>query len=242
MSGPVTRRGLVQAGAAALGAVSLPVATVALAGALPASAGPDAALAALIDRHAAATANWNAIGTIRDDLWAQWMKARPEYPAAALRAPLAEGLGAGSQDHHFPDGRVISVYGPAEVEKIRANGVPTRWNWVGTEEQMLANDTSGWVAEPCPEKIVRRAQILADYDVWKADCDALSEEIGLTAVEVQTEAACDLVEGIELDILACRPGTLAGFVTKARWIEAQHSTEDWAGQLVADLCALGQAA
>ena len=241
MSRPVSRRGLVQAGAAVLGAVSVPAATVALAKALPASAPPDAALVMLIERHRTATAEWNVLGARCDVLFLRFLQECPDRPAALI-ARYDDDLGAQSTRTCLPDGRMVMIYGDAQVEQIRANEVPTRREWIGTHEQWVANDKTGWGDVPCPTRIARRAEILTACDAWTVERDAVSDRTGHSAARKEADAACDIVEGIELDILAHKPSTLAGFVAKAQWIVAQNSTEDWSEQIVLDLRSLGEVA
>ena len=241
MSRPVSRRGLVQAGAVVLGAVSVPAATVALAKALPASATPDAALVALIERHRTATAEWNRLCERCDVLFLRFLAECPERPAALI-ARYDDDLGAQSTRTCLPDGRMAMVYNDAQVEQIRANEVPTRREWIGTHEQWVANDKTGWSDVPCPTRIARRAEILAASDAWTVERDAVSDRIGHSVARKEADAACDVVEGTELDILAHKPSTLAGFIAKAQWIVAQNSTEDWSEQIVLDLCSLGETA
>ena len=241
MSRLVSRRGLVQAGAAVLGAVSLPTAASALASVLPTPADPDAALMALLVRHRTATAEWNELGRIADTLHFQCCREQPKMPRALI-GRYDEALGVQPLRTGLPDGGMGWVFGRDQVEQLRAIEVPTKPKWIGTHEQWLANDKTGWGTEPCPRKIARRAEILAAYDAWKAECDAVADRTGSSAATAKADAACDVVEDIELEILEQKPSTLAGFVAKAQWVVAQHSTEDWAETIVLDLCAVGEIA
>ena len=222
----ISRRGLVQAGAAALGAVSLPVATVALANALPAPAIPDAALLALIDRHVTATAEWNVLGEAWDDLFDRWQEEKPARPAA-LNARHAEGLGAYPIRGRQSDGTTGLIYDEVEVEQIRSGSLRPRW---------MNSDELDRVA------VARKAEVLTAYDTWKAKREALADRLGLPDAEEKASAAYAVVERLEKEIMAFRPTTLTGFVLKARWIRHEQSAAPLAEQLVADLCALGQAA
>ena len=225
MSGPVTRRGLVQASAAALGAVSLPVATVALANALPAPASPDVALLVLVTKHVVATDAWNVLGEQWDDLFDRWQEEKPERPAA-LNARYAEGLGAYPVRGRRSDGTMGLIYDEVEVEQIRAGSLRPKW---------MGSDDLDRVA------VARKAEVLTAFDTWKAECDALADRLGLPEAEAKASAAYLIVERLETDIIAYRPTTLAGFILKAQWIKDQSSNRPWAEQIVQDLCALGQA-
>ena len=215
---PVSRRSLVQAATAALGAVSLPVATSALA----APAGPDDALIALIDRHDIVDAEYQVLSERWDKLHTRWMEERPARPAA-LTARRDDGLGARPVRLAHPGKRSELVYFDDEVEQIRATTPKPKW--IGSND-------------PCPRAVVRRAEILTAFDRWKAECDAVSDRIGVPDVEARATALRPIVEAIETDIMAFRPCTLAGFVAKAKWVDNQEPADGWPEQIVADLCAL----
>ena len=219
---PVSRRGLVRVATAALGAVSMPAATMALANVLPAPATPDAVLMALIVRHDDATDEAERLANVSEDLSDRWRMERPDRPVA-LDARHYEGLGACPTKGIRSDGRIGPTYGADEVEQIRATPATRTYN---------GSDT------PCPRLIARRAEVISAYDTWKAGCDAVADRLGVPKAEARAFEAQRVVEGIETDIMAFEPRTLADVVAKAKWVDNQEPADGWPEQIVADLCAL----
>ena len=210
---PVTRRGLVQAGTAVLGAGMAGISVPALASPAP---DPDAALVDLIAWHATALTDLAALDDVADPF-------RNRFEAMALERPAA--LRWRAED--FPRtslGRGLSD-----------NDVDTdeRWYCVrGVEWLRNARPVAQWTEEA----EARRREIVEAHDAWMGEREALADRIGLSAANAACDRMSDNVCEIEMAIMDRAPVTLDGFRAKARWIAASKQPEGWAEALLRDLC------
>ena len=209
----ITRRGLVQTGAAALGAGVAGISVPALASPTPDA---DAALIDFIARHATALTDLAALDDVADPFRNRFEAMAPERPAA-LRWRAEDfprtSLGRGLSD----------------------NDVNTDERWYffrGVEWLRKAHPVAQWTEEA----EARRREIVEAHDAWMAEREALADRIGLTAANAKCDRVSDTVCEIEMAIMDRGPVTLGGFRAKAQWIAASKQPEDWAEVLLRDLC------
>ena len=213
MSRPVvTRRGLVQAGAAALGAGVAGISASALAS--PALR-PDAALFDLIEHHAAAQAALDATLPAMADTFNAALRAYPPRPAALFS-------GFGDQLHELggargcatgANGKQRSCFDHEDVKRLRKASPLMKWHSLSDETPL--------VRVPDPAGEIRRQQILEAHDAWEAERRAVADRAGYTAAVTANETACEAANAAENGVMALPARTVAGLVAKAAWIMAQ---------------------
>ena len=215
MSRPaLTRRGLVQAGAAAFGVVGLSAGTSALADAIAGPA-PDAALFGLIERHAAAQTAFEATLPARNDAFDAALRAYPPRPAA-----LFSGFGdhlhdLGGAHGHAVDagGRRRSYFDHDDIRRLREASPLTAWH--------SPDDETPSPRIPDPVGEARRRQIIEAHDAWEVERTAVADRVGYTAATAANEAACGALNDAEGAVMALPARTVAGLAAKAAWIVAQ---------------------
>ncbi len=227
MSPVLTRRGLVQAGAAAIGA------TVA---GIPASAraapDPDAGLFVLITQYREVAVERSAHAPVHEAAEERFKAAAPTRPEALTEtfSDFLNGI-TGSGREQRSDGRVRGFFIPGDVERLRAAGSVMELTW-DDEGQPLPP-----MSNPCGEK--RRQEILAVYDAWEAEKQAVSDQVGLTAAAAEDDRLYEVVWSLRHEIRATQPATLVGLCAKARWVLTLADFEDDDEQVVRDLAAFG---
>ncbi len=215
MSRPaLTRRGLVQAGVAALGVVGLSVGTSALADAV-AGPDPDAALSGLIERHAAAQAAFETTLPAMNDTFDAALRAYPPRPEV-----LFSGFGDHLHDLGGAHGHAVDVasrrrscFDHDDVRRLREAAPLTKWH--------SPDDETPSARVPDPVGEARRCQIIEAHGAWDAECRAVADRVGYTAAVRANEAACGALNDAEGAVMALPARTVAGLAAKAAWIVAQ---------------------
>ena len=220
MSRPaLTRRGLVQAGAAALGVVGLSTGTSALADTL-ASQVPDAALFDLIELHAAAEASFEATRPAMDDTLSAALRAYPPRPAAlfsGFRDHMHELGGARGQETDA-SGRWRSYFDHGDVRRLRQAPPLTAWH--------SPDDETPSVRVPDPLGEDRRRQIIEAHDAWKVERRAIADRTGYTAAAAANDAARDVLAAAEGAVMASPARTVAALVAKGAWVAERIDPND----------------
>ena len=173
MSPALTRRGLVQAGAVALGA------TVA---GIPASAqvtNPDAGLFKLLAQEDEARTAWCSASDILDAATDRELRSRPPRPDA-LRSGFMDhchnlGAEAGGKIQ-LPNGNHRAFWRDEDVEELRLAPLPTRWATSGDDDPPRR--------EPDPDGEARHREIIAAFDTWRADRKVIEDAVGFTAATI----------------------------------------------------------
>lgn len=228
MSPALTRRRLARVGAAPIG-----TAVAGISAAAKASA-PDAALMALIARHGAAVAERNAHTSEHDAAERRFTAAAPACPEALTEtfSDILDRLPSTGLDKH-PDGRPWHYFTPGDVERLRAAGPGATVIWSTDGRPMPTGQN--------PRGEARRLEILAAYDAWQGEKQALSDRVGLTAAEAEDDRLYEAVWSLRDAIRDTSPATLAGLCAKAKWALTLDDREDENEQVVRDLAAFGQA-
>lgn len=195
----ITRRGLVQAAGAAIGAVGLPIA----ASAVPAPAlDPDAALIDLIARHADADTAFDEAEAEADRLYGVALAAHPPRPDALRWRPgdfSRTSMGVGLSDP--VGGGEARVYRDRAILRLRDRPAETWFPSVRLG----------------PECEARRVEILEAFDAWTAKLAVVDDRSGYTAAAEAWDAADAVLADLTRSVLEATPATLAGLAAKARW-------------------------
>ena len=229
MSPALTRRGLVQAGAAALGTMVAGASVTA-----QAAPDPDAELFGLIARYGKVAAERNAHAPIHEAAEERFKAGVPPRPEALTEtfSDILDHIASTGRDKH-PDGRPWPYFTPGDVERLRAAGPVMGLVW--------SEDGRPLPLERNPRGEARRLEILAAHDAWKAEKRALADRIGLTAAEAEDDRLYAAVWSLREAIRRTRPVTIAGLCAKARWADPLSDSEE-DEQIVRDLAAFGQVA
>lgn len=227
----ITRRGLVTAGAATLGAAALPtlLPVPAMAGtpstAAAGAAGPDAALFELLSRRAPALA---AAQQADADL------ARAEEITGAAWNAKPDALWRGPRDTHL-DLSPSSI--PSE------DGSPRPFYTVDDAERMAAEmeGRAGITFTPYQvEQDARRREIIAAHAAWQAQVDEAQAATGYDALCDRLDVAWNALGAIEREIMRMPARTLAGLCAKAALAaevadrrELEHVPVDFAREVAA---------
>ena len=230
MSPVLTRRGLVQASAAALGTMVAGASVT-----VQAAPDPDAGLLDLIARYGEVAAERNGHAPIHEEAEERFKANAPPRPAALTEtfSDILDHITSTGCDKH-PDGRPWPYFTPGDVERLRAAGPVMGLIW--------SEDGRPLPLERNPRGEARRLEILAAYDAWKAEKRALSDRIGLTAAEAEDDRLYTAVWSLRDTIRGTRPITITGLCAKARWVVALADWEEDGEQVVRDLAAFGQVA
>ena len=235
MNPALTRRVLVQAGAAALGA------TVAR---MPASAhtlSPDAELFRLLGQEREARAAWLAAADVLDAAADREMRSRPPRPEA-LRSGFMDhchGLGAAPRGKvRLPNGNYRAFWRDEDVEELKLAPLPTRW--------AIDKADAPPRREPDPDGEARRREVIAAYDAWRADRRLVEDAVGLTAATLADDEVGRVLTAAENAIEACRARTIQGLTAKAAWVAARLESDvtetTFASSFVLEVAAFGQVA
>lgn len=202
----LTRRGLVQAGAAALGATVAGVAAFAHAG-VP---DPDAPLFAALARYDDARAAWLTTHAPHDEAMERAFAAYPPRPPALTSTGFdtLAGLKASGREKG-PDGRIKGFFVQGDVDRLRDADPVTELAWTSEGERLPP--------VPYPKGEARRQAIIASHDRWAAECAAVDEAVGLLAAVRTNDAACEVLNDAEDALERLSPCTLPGLVARARW-------------------------
>ena len=227
MSPALTRRGLVQASAAALGTMVAGASVT-----VQAAPDPDAGLLDLIARYGEVAAERNAHASIHEAAEERFKAGVPPRPEALTEtfSDILDHITSTGRDK-YPDGRPWPYFTPGDVERLRAAGPVMGLVW--------SEDGRPLPLERNPRGEARRLEILAAYDAWKAEKRALSNRIGLTAAEAEDDRLYTAVWSLREAIRGTRPVTITGLCAKARWADPLSDSEE-DEQIVRDLAAFGQ--
>ena len=205
----ITRRALVGAAGAALGATVAPIAASALASPAP---DPDAGLFDLIARHAAARAEMERARRASEAAFAAFTAAaspRPDalrlregdFPRTGLGVGLSSGEGDGPR-----------WYGARGVEWMRDRPV-TAW-FPGRAGPLGVDDEA------------RRLEIVGAWDDHIAARQAAEVCSGYGEACEALDAAAELVCALAGDVARCRPQTLPGLRALGAWFSRQVAEDD----------------
>lgn len=206
----ITRRALVGAAGAALGAVGLPVTASALAS--PAS-DPDAALFDLIAQHAAARAEMERAKRVNDAAFAVFTAAAPPRPDV-LRVREDDfprtGLGVGLSEREGDE--FARWYGQRGVAWMRDR--PSGAWFPGRINPDAARDEA------------RRLEIIKAWDDHVAAQHAVEVATGYEAANDALDDAADLVCTLAAEVARSRPQTLPGLQALGAWFAGQVAEDD----------------
>ncbi len=215
---------------AIFGAVALSVAPAA---AMPAVSS-DAELFALLDRYGPARARFIELSEIADGIMDAAFDARPPKPKALRHRPGDFGPVRGA--HLAEGGGDDRWYGRRALAWL-INAKPFR-RYAGPDRGDHNN------MEPDPEAEMRRAEILAAWEGWEADCTAVEVRMGVPAADAAMDAAGEIFEEIETAITKFSARTVPGLAAKAAWIIEREpgsvGSEAWS--FAREVAAFGQAA
>ena len=228
MSPALTRRGLVQAGAAALGTMVAGTSVT-----VQAAPDPDAGLLDLIASYAEVAAERNAHASIHEAAEERFKASAPPRPAALTEtfSDILDHVTSTGCDKHS-DGRPWPYFTPGDVERLRAAGPVMGLVW--------SEDGRPLPLERNPRGEARRLEILAAHDAWKAEVRVLADLVGRTAAEAEDDHLYAAVWPLREAIRGTRPVTITGLCAKARWVVALADWEEDGEQVVRDLAAFGQ--
>ena len=181
---------------------------------------PDVGLVAAIEEHHGAMAIWRGLLAAREPFTAQFEVEKPERPAT-LRFNGGDGLDVGFECERISETKSRAWYGGRQVFELRKQS-----------PRILGRS----VFDDRRDK--RRDEIIAAYDAWHAERDALMERIGLTAADAECDAGADRLADIEVRIMNLPPRSLAGLAAKARWLKDTCDVELVADQIIEDIFAL----
>ncbi|MGI3902496.1 MAG: hypothetical protein ACRYF1_18620 [Janthinobacterium lividum] len=147
-----------------------------------------------------------------------------------------------ANDRTRPEGRERAsanshylVYEEADVERLRLKPAtriiehrrPADWN---PDETIVRSERV-----PDEPGEVRRLQIIAAWDSWEAEREALFQSSGLDAANDVIDAASEVINAIEDAILQFEPLSVQGLLAKARWIADRPHVEFYLAPLFRDL-------
>lgn len=217
MSPTLTRRGLVQAGAAALGA------TVAGIPAAGQTADRDLALRDLIARHAEAETECLEAEDAADLLFSAALCAYPSRPDALNWHP-----------EDFPR----SSYGRAASDALEGTDARA---YLSRGAEWLRRLRSSHLSA---EAEARRVEIVEAWDKWQAECREIERRLGYTAAVQRRQQTQEVLGRTFAAIHEATPHTLDGLRLKAGWVAEQLSgrvIEDDLGEAFArQVAAFGQ--
>ena len=231
----LTRRSLVQAAGAGIGATVTGMSITARA-AVP---DPDSALLDLIARHAAVVAERGAFQDHLEAAERQFKDAVPARPAM-LNERFGDEFGVGRTVEVLPNGRRRGYFGDNQIAALRRLPPPTWRRWDSEPAPWDNEEITRFVDLPDPRRVARLAEILAAYDAWDADKQALADRIGLTAATAEDDRLYEIVWDLRDTIRDTTPATLAGLGAKARWAMGLDDAEEENEAIVRDLAAFGQ--
>lgn len=224
----LTRRRLVQAGAAAIGATV--TGTTASAQAAPST---DAFLLNLIARYGSVVAERNAHASVHEAAEKRFKAAVPPRPEALTEtfSDVLDHLPSTGRDTR-PNGRPWCYFTPSDVERLRGAGHVTELAW-------------GEDGEPLPPVLNQRGErrrlaILAAHDAWAGEKQVLADRVGLTAAEAEDDRLYEAVWSLRDAVRETTPATVAGLRAKAKWALSLDDREEEDERVVRDLAAFGQ--
>ena len=230
MSPALTRRGLVQAGAAAIGATVAGITASA-----QAARSTDAFILELIARHGTVVAERNAHASEHEAAEKRFKAAFPPRPEALTEtfSDVLDHLPSTGRDTR-PNGRPWCYYTLCDVERLRGAGHVTELVW-------------GEDGEPLPPVLNQRGErrrlaILAAHDAWQSEKRALADRVGLTAAEAEDDRLYAVMWSLRDMIRETAPVTVVGLRAKAKWALTLDDREEEDEQIVRDLAAFGQVA
>lgn len=218
----ITRRGLVQVSAAALGTMVAPIAV----SAVPvAPCDPDAPLFDLIRRHSEAEAAVELATVVSDDLWWIAQGAYPPRPDALLWRPgdfprTSFGKALADRDE---EGRPW-WYGARAAEWLRDREPFPAW---------AARMGAAMTPMEAEAAEARRLEIVTAWDTHSAERRAVHDRVGYTAAAVAEDKAADLVVTLAVEIKRTTPRTLPGLHALAAWVAGQAEAGAAHGDLLA---------
>jgi hypothetical protein len=145
-----------------------------------------------------------------------------------------------------PNGRQRAFISPASIEKMRTDPRGGTGLVISDGEDLIGHHTDYEPKTASAKRQWKRenekvrdaaAEIVAVYDAWMAECDALAERIGLTAAQKAYDEASDEYRQEICRLLEIPVATLQGFALRARLIR-EYDLDDDAHELVAELAAL----
>ncbi len=233
---PITRRGLVAAGAAALGATALPAESRAAGAAEHARSAADvlpsdAELLALIEQHGPAQAACRALVREGNRLTSEYFAAMPA-PPATVSWRSDDHFAVGWLREERPGGKLRLRYGPQNVDELRRLSPRRKPTW--------GPDGMDPVGAPDPDREARRLAIIAANDAWEAECQALADRMGVEQLEIRSDAAADALDDLTRRIVEMPAVTLAGLVAKAGWLIASDRIEEDGEALIREMAAFGE--
>ena len=208
MSPTLTRRGLVQAGAAALGTMAAGASATA-----QAAHDLDAELFRLLAQEDAARTAWCAASDALDAASDREMRGRPRQPDALQSGFLdhCHGLGAAPGGKvRLPNGNYRAFWRDEDVEALKRAPLPTRW--------AIDKADAPPRREPDPDGEARHREIIAAYDAWRAGRKAVEDAVGFTAATMADHEAGRALTAAEDALEACRARTIQGLAAKAAWV------------------------
>ena len=176
---------------------------------------PDAALFDLIGRHAAAQAARDAHEDARDAAEDRYAAATP-HPSDVLLLRRGDAFGVCRFMEHTGDGR----------------GVGGLWFSANAVHALRTMTPPAHLAE-------RHAEVVAAFDAWDDEVDALYDRTGMKAADEEDDRLFSAVALAEQAVLDAVPVALDGFQAKARWMMARGGWEKHAAVMVRDLCGAG---
>ena len=212
----ISRRGLVRAAGAAIGATAAGVAVPALAETVISASDPDVRLLDLIRRYAEAEEEAGRLSEASDEAWRAALDAYPPRPEALRWQPgdfPRTGFGRGVADRD-------------------ESGAPTHYTkraavWLRDHEPFPAwarRTGAAMSAAETEASEARRLEILAAWDVCVAERRAVDDRVGYRALVETEDAAADLVVTLAREIKRARPATMAGLRALAEWVGRQAVT------------------
>jgi hypothetical protein len=233
LSPALTRRGLVQGGAAVLGASVAGISAPACA-----AADPDAGLFAALARYDEAHAAWITTDAPHDEAMSRAAAARPPRPKvldACWQDTLA-GLEPSGREKR-PDGTWNGYFVQGDVDRLRATDPVILPAWTDDGEPLPG--------VPYPEGEARRQEVIGAHDAWQVECAAINDAVGLTDAIRANDAACAVLNEAEDEVERLPARTTAGLAAKARWVASAFEdggSIDTLERFVQQMAAFGEVA
>jgi hypothetical protein len=191
---------------------------------------PDADLIGLGRRWLSLRAACDAAQAAFNEVYDAYKARQPQKPEAMRYQPYDYELGL------HPGGDPPGYLMPGPCDDLRKK------SWALDATDMTPPDIAAVVARTAERRTRRQAEIVDAYDRWKAECDALSAELGVQPASDRLAAAYAPIEEVEEAIFAAEATSLAGCAVKARvlarqiWIDSgKEQPEDLADQRGLDL-------
>ncbi len=185
----------------------------------------DAHLLDLIARHETALVEQHVADDVADKCDAACRAENIKRPAELYWRATDGPVPSGRED--LPNGNLRCYYREADIDAMRTASAPVCLSTGPADSP----EGAGLAARPDVRAADRRAKILAAWDAWQAEIEAVRDRTGATAACKAASVAWERSEKLEDALMAIVPMTQAGLVAKARWLTDKGWDKDYLGEL-----------